>query len=50
MMKDGRKGMREGRGFYDFTKIDVAAYQRDKLARFVKLLTFLDRVPKPEIV
>ncbi len=50
MMKDGRKGMREGRGFYDFTKIDVAAYQRDKLARFVKLLTFLDRVPKPGIV
>jgi 3-hydroxybutyryl-CoA dehydrogenase len=49
MMKDGRKGMREGRGFYDFTKMDVAAYQREKLARFVKLLGFLDRLPKPGV-
>ncbi len=49
MMAEGRKGMREGRGYYDFSKIDVAAYQREKLSRLVKLLRFLDQVPKPGI-
>jgi 3-hydroxybutyryl-CoA dehydrogenase len=47
MMKTGRKGMREGRGFYDFTKMDVAAYQRDKLTRFVGLLRSAGQLPKP---
>jgi 3-hydroxybutyryl-CoA dehydrogenase len=49
MMKDGRRGMREGRGYYDFTKMDVGAYQRAKLARFVKLLHFLGQMPKPGV-
>jgi len=45
MMKDGRTGMREGRGYYDFTKMDVAKYQQDKMTRFVQLLRTIDLLP-----
>ncbi len=49
MMKDGRKGLREGRGYYDYTKIDVEAYKREKLTHFVHLLRHLDRLPPPGV-
>jgi 3-hydroxybutyryl-CoA dehydrogenase len=49
MMKDGRTGLREGRGYYDYTKIDVAAYRREKLTRFVDLLRHLGRLPPPGV-
>ncbi len=49
MMKDGRTGLREGRGYYDYTKIDVAAYQREKLTHFVGLLRHLGRLPPPGV-
>ena len=32
MMKNGHKGLREGKGYYDYTKIDVEAYKREKLS------------------
>ncbi|HEX7006041.1 MAG TPA: 3-hydroxybutyryl-CoA dehydrogenase [Alphaproteobacteria bacterium] len=47
MMAEGRKGMREGRGIYDFRNIDVAEFQRDKLSKFVKLLRATDLLPAP---
>ena len=46
-MEQGRRGLRDGRGFYDFDAIDVPAYQRDQMARFVALLRHLDLLPKP---
>jgi 3-hydroxybutyryl-CoA dehydrogenase len=49
MMKDGRKGLREGRGYYDYTKIDVEAYRRAKLTHFVHLLRHLGRLPPPGV-
>lgn len=45
MMKDGLTGMREGRGYYDFTKMDVAKYQQDKMTRFVQLLRTIELLP-----
>jgi 3-hydroxybutyryl-CoA dehydrogenase len=49
MIADGKKGMREGQGYYDFRSMDVEAYQRDKLSTLVHLLRYLDRVPKPGV-
>ena len=49
MMEDGRKGLREGRGYYDFRDMDVAAWQKEKLTRFVTLLDSLGQIPKPGI-
>ena len=49
MMKDGRKGLREGRGYYDFRDMDVDAWKKEKLTRFVTLLAGLGQIPKPGI-
>ena len=49
MMKNGHKGLREGRGYYDYSKVDVEAYKREKLTRFVHLLRYLDRLPPPGV-
>lgn len=49
MMKDGRRGMREGQGYYDFRDIDIEAFQREKLTRFVTLLRGLDKIPAPGV-
>ena len=49
MMQDGRKGMREGQGYYDFRDMDVDAWQKEKLTRFVTLLGTLGQVPKPGV-
>ncbi len=49
MMQDGRKGMREGRGYYDFRDMDVDAWQKEKLTRFVTLLGSLGQIPKPGV-
>lgn len=49
MIADGKTGMREGQGYYDFRSMDVEAYQRDKLSTLVHLLRYLDRVPKPGV-
>ena len=49
MMEDGRKGMREGRGYYDFSNMDVDAWQKEKLTRFVTLLGSLGQIPEPGV-
>ena len=49
MMQDGRKGMREGHGYYDFRDMDVDAWQKEKLTRFVTLLGSLGQIPKPGV-
>jgi 3-hydroxybutyryl-CoA dehydrogenase len=46
-MREGRIGMRAGRGFYDFAGVDRDAYQRERLARFVGLLRHLDLLRGP---
>ncbi|MBI4967405.1 MAG: 3-hydroxybutyryl-CoA dehydrogenase [Rhodospirillales bacterium] len=40
-MHEGRNGLREGRGFYDFTGIDVNAYKQEALGRMLGMLNHL---------
>jgi 3-hydroxybutyryl-CoA dehydrogenase len=47
LMGEGRRGLREGQGFYDWTKVDVPTYRRDALARLVAMLKHLDLVQPP---
>lgn len=49
MMADGRRGMREGQGYYDFRNMDVEAFKRGKLERFVSLLNALGQIPDPKV-
>jgi len=49
MMKDGRRGMREDQGYYDYRDIDIEAFQREKLTRFVTLLRGMDKIPAPGV-
>ena len=37
-MQDGRIGLKAGRGFYDYSGIDEAAYRKDALARILAML------------
>ena len=46
MMERGDLGLKTGKGFYDFSKMDTDAYRREKLATFVALLQHLDLMPK----
>ncbi len=46
-MAEGKLGMHAGQGFYDYRSMDVEAYQRDMLTRFVHLLQHMDLVPPP---
>ncbi|MDA1100800.1 MAG: 3-hydroxybutyryl-CoA dehydrogenase [Proteobacteria bacterium] len=46
-MTQGRRGLRDGQGFYDFAAMDVRVYQRDQMARFVALFRHLNLLPPP---
>jgi len=46
-MAQDRNGLRDGQGFYDFNAMDVPAYQRGQLQRFVALFRHLDLLPPP---
>jgi 3-hydroxybutyryl-CoA dehydrogenase len=46
-MERGDIGLKSGKGYYDFTGVDVAAYRRDVLARFVGQLRHMDMVKPP---
>ncbi|MDP6567901.1 MAG: 3-hydroxybutyryl-CoA dehydrogenase [Alphaproteobacteria bacterium] len=46
-MEQGRRGLRDGQGFYDFEAMDLPAYQRDQMARFIALFKHLDLLPPP---
>jgi len=50
LMQEGRRGAREGQGFYDWRNRDLDAYQRDLLGRFVGLLKHLRLLPPPGAV
>jgi 3-hydroxybutyryl-CoA dehydrogenase len=41
MMLEGRNGLKSGLGFYDYGKVDVAAYRKDALARTLGMLKHL---------
>lgn len=45
MMDQGKRGLREGQGYYDYRAMDVQAFQNEKLTRFVKLLDSLGQIP-----
>ncbi|MGH8210623.1 MAG: 3-hydroxybutyryl-CoA dehydrogenase [Steroidobacteraceae bacterium] len=45
-MHAGRNGIRDGVGYYDWANIDIAAYRRERLAKLVDLLRFMDLLPK----
>lgn len=47
-MHEGRNGLRDGAGLYDWDGIDPAAYRRERLGAFVNLLKALDLAPKQE--
>ena len=47
LMRSGRRGAREGEGFYDWRGRDLSAYQRDVVGRFVALFRHLRLLPPP---
>lgn len=48
-MEEGCTGMRAGRGFYDFSNMDVPAYQRETMKKFVDLLRHLGLLTPPSL-
>lgn len=47
LMREGKRGAREGEGLADWRGRDMAAYQKDLVARFVTLFTQLKLLPPP---
>lgn len=47
LMREGRRGAREGQGLADWRGRDMAAYQRELVGRFVALFTQLELLPPP---
>lgn len=47
LMHEGKRGLREGQGYYDWRGIDVDAYRSQRFAHFVKLFVPLGLMPKP---
>tara|TARA_X000001036_G_C20653190_1_gene795859 strand:+ start:195 stop:1172 length:978 start_codon:yes stop_codon:yes gene_type:complete len=45
-MQDGNLGMNTGKGFYDFSKLDIDKYKTDKLSTFIGLLKKMNLMPK----
>ena len=46
-MQEGRNGLRDGTGFFDYRDRDVAAYRQERLGRFVEQLRLLNLVRPP---
>ncbi|OGA71888.1 MAG: 3-hydroxybutyryl-CoA dehydrogenase [Betaproteobacteria bacterium RIFCSPLOWO2_12_FULL_65_14] len=46
-MREGRRGLRDGRGFFDWSAVDGARYRREVLARQLALLRHLGLAPEP---
>jgi 3-hydroxybutyryl-CoA dehydrogenase len=46
-MAEGRAGLREGKGFFDWSQVDAAAYRREVMQRQLALLRQLGMVPAP---
>ncbi len=47
-MREGRNGLRDGKGFYDFTGVDVAAYRDEALGRMLGMLKHLGLARPPD--
>jgi len=47
LMREGKRGAREGEGLQDWRGRDMAAYQKDLIARFVTLFAQLKLLPPP---
>jgi 3-hydroxybutyryl-CoA dehydrogenase len=47
LMREGKRGAREGQGLADWRGRDMAAYQRELLGRFVALFSHLKLLPPP---
>jgi 3-hydroxybutyryl-CoA dehydrogenase len=45
-MLTGRNGVREGKGFYDYSDIDADAHRAQRLERFVRLIAHLGLLPR----
>ncbi len=45
-MREGRNGMRDGAGYFDWANVDVGAYRHERLGEFVRLLGYLKLLPK----
>lgn len=48
-MEDGATGLTAGRGFYRFDEMDVDAWRREKLERFVTLIREMDLIKPPAL-
>ncbi|HYL88911.1 MAG TPA: 3-hydroxybutyryl-CoA dehydrogenase [Burkholderiales bacterium] len=46
-MHEGRRGLRDGRGFFDWNSVDTARYRREVLERQLALLKHLGLAPQP---
>jgi 3-hydroxybutyryl-CoA dehydrogenase len=46
-MREGRRGLRDGKGFFDWQTVDAAAYRRGVLGRQLALLRHLGLAPEP---
>ena len=46
-MNEGRNGLRDGRGFYDWTERDADRYRQDALQRLVELVRLQNLLPEP---
>ena len=47
-MKEGRNGLRDGVGFYDWQGQDAESYRRQRLTEFIRLLQHRELMPKLE--
>ncbi len=47
-MREGRNGLRDGKGFYDFTGVDVATYRNEALGRMLGMLKYLGMMRPPD--
>lgn len=44
-MDEGKKGLADGQGFYDYRSLDVTQYRKERIGLFVHLLRHLQLVP-----
>ena len=48
-MREGRNGLRDGGGFYEYDKIEPNQYKKEVLGRMLGMLRHLDLVRPPGI-
>lgn len=47
-MREGRNGLRDGKGFHDFTGVDVDAWRAEALGRMLGMLEHLGMLRPPD--